>query len=91
MIEVFVVECRFLKKPIFGANYLACEPVFFASTLKQAEQWMLDQDPGWTERYYYCVYKTLLDSDRDFDMVGYYDLLGQRSTLDRCIEIITKK
>ena len=84
--HVFVVETRSLK--ISKEFYLVCEPVFFASTLVKAEDWMLDQNPGFDERYYYCIYSSILDSDHDFVLIGFYDILGQKSTLDRCLQTV---
>jgi hypothetical protein len=91
MTEIFIVETRSLRPSGPNISYLACEPVFFASTITRAETWMNDQNPGSYERYYYCVFKTVLDSDRDFELIGYYDMLGQKSTMDRCIEIVYPK
>jgi len=90
--EIFVVEDRSTEQiPVANKMVLCrlvCQPIFFASSLDRAEFWMQSQTPGDAEKYYYCVYKTILDSDHDFELVGYYDLLGQKTTLDRCIAFV---
>jgi hypothetical protein len=92
--NVYIVETRTVRIAREKEWYLACEPVFFASTLDRAETWMLEQHPGDSEHYYYCIMSSELDSDHDFELVGYYDILGQKSTLVRCLEAVlpqTKK
>lgn len=86
--DIYIVETRTLQVAQKYEKYVACEPVYHASSQDRAEIWMQDQCPGDKERYYYCLMKTELDIDRDFEVVGYYNLLGERTTKQRCIDFI---
>lgn len=87
MTEIYIVETRTIRIAQFSEYYLACEYVFFASSLDRAETWMQDQRPEDNERYFFCVVKSPVDVDQDFELVGHYNILGEKSTESRCLEI----
>jgi hypothetical protein len=83
---MFVIEARTLtqrsNKPelFFVSDY-----VHIASSLDRAEEWMQIQHPGFKDRYCYVVVRVEVDSDRPFELIHYYDILGQQTTKQRCI------
>jgi hypothetical protein len=86
--DLYVVETRCLRVAKAQEHFLACEYVFFASTIAKAEAWMLDQNPADDDQYYYVVVKVPVDSDEAFILIGYYNMLGEKTTQDRALEIL---
>jgi hypothetical protein len=89
--DLFLVETRTVRIAQHREIYLSCDYVFFASTLERAEFWMQSQMPDNSERFYYAVVRVPVDLDTNFELVGYYTLLGERSTQERCVEFLTRK
>jgi hypothetical protein len=85
---MFIVEARTLRSTGDSTNlcFAASDYIHFASTLDRAEHWIQGLNPGYKERYCFVIIEAQMDSDLPFELIGYYDIIGQKTTKQRCIQ-----